>query len=528
MAKTKEIHVKGFFLRSVGKKANGNLYYRVNREGVSLTICTGISVDVKKWRAATQSTAKWNDYTSEESYIDDNGNEKFRETEGSRVKRLMDDVIKAVKKLIESGVGKEKQPDGKMLQSDRDKFQKAVDNIVGKDSYDRNEEAEISNLNHILAFYEYFMKGITSGEIKHKGKRYEKSSVKTWRGFKHVLYGVVDPYMTFDKIDKRFVDKFTFYLDNLGVMQHTRNLYIASMRKLCSSAAEYGFNNNAMTLSSWKRKTPEKKEMKAAIYLTDEEIDALYEMPLEGLLATVRDMFFVGCMTCQRFSDYSELKRWDFHKNDYGVPVVTLTQKKTNKQVEIPIVDDRVEIVCERNNYRFPELGHQSVETSIKRIFKKLADSVPSLNDLYETNLTKLERQSEERYKLIQKKRENGERLTPKERSCDWWYREICMCPDKEHLWPRNDNGNVMKPKYALVSTHTARRSGITNLYNLGVLDNRELRSISGHQSDKTLDIYIKTTASEQAAKVFDKLMKKKEESKPDGKASVVRMKKAK
>lgn len=102
------------------------------------------------------------------------------------------------------------------------------------------------------------------------------------------------------------------------------------------------------------------------------------------------------------------------------------------------------------------------------------------------------------------------------------------MCPDKEHLWPRNDNGNVMKPKYALVSTHTARRSGITNLYNLGVLDNRELRSISGHQSDKTLDIYIKTTASEQAAKVFDKLMKKKEENKPDGKASVVRMKKAK
>ena len=106
MAKTKEIHVKGFFLRSVGKKANGNLYYRVNREGVSLTICTGISVDVKKWRAATQSTAKWNDYTSEESYIDDNGNDEDVMSLIKKAQNAYDKAIECQKNGDWEGYGK--------------------------------------------------------------------------------------------------------------------------------------------------------------------------------------------------------------------------------------------------------------------------------------------------------------------------------------------------------------------------------------------------------------------------------------
>lgn len=39
------------------------------------------------------------------------------------------------------------------------------------------------------------------------------------------------------------------------------------------------------------------------IYLTEEELQALYEMPLEGKEETARDVFLVGCYTSQRFSD---------------------------------------------------------------------------------------------------------------------------------------------------------------------------------------------------------------------------------
>lgn len=521
--KTKENHVRGFFLRATGKKVMGNLYYRFNREGVSLTICTGISVNVKKWRTATQSTAKWSAYEEDD--------------EGKRVKKLMDDVIGAVGDVIKAirerrGLSAKQSTDKKHKEkititgAERKDFQIAVDNIVKKESFERNKEADTNNLNHILSFYEYFVKGIKKGVIKYKnGGEYQEATIKVWEGFKKILYGVVDPNMTFDQIDKHFVDDFNYYLGKVGLMANSKNLYVSCMRKLCSTAVEYEYNHNVMSLSLWKKNTVKKEDKKAAIYLTDEEIDALYEMPLKGNLSTIRDMFFIGCMTCQRYSDYSQIQKWEFINNIDGVPIISLTQKKTKAEVKIPIVDDRVKIVCERNNYKFPAIKGK-IDVELRRIFKKLAETVPSLTELYETTLTKPEKQAEENYMRIQKKKERGEQLTKQEYSSDWQYRELCDCPDNEHLWLRDENGKVLKPKYALISTHTARRSGITNLYNLGVLDNRELRSISGHQSDQTLDIYIKTSASEQSTKVFNKLMKKKGGSNPDGKAEIIDMKK--
>ncbi len=168
MAKTKKTatSMRGFFLRVTGKKANGYLYYRFNRDGVGMTIWTGINVDVKSWESAIQSPAKWSDYTSEERYIDDEGKEAYRSTEGSRVKRLMDDVVSCVNKLIADGRG-QKGPDGKISEEDKVLFQKSIDDIVNHDAFLRNKKAEVDNLNHIVAFYNFFINGIESGSIKH-------------------------------------------------------------------------------------------------------------------------------------------------------------------------------------------------------------------------------------------------------------------------------------------------------------------------------------------------------------------------
>lgn len=45
------------------------------------------------------------------------------------------------------------------------------------------------------------------------------------------------------------------------------------------------------------------------------------------------------------------------------------------------------------------------------------------------------------------------------------------------------DDGEVIRAKYELICSHTARGSGNTNLYKLGVLSDLELRSITGHES---------------------------------------------
>ena len=69
----------------------------------------------------------------------------------------------------------------------------------------------------------------------------------------------------------------------------------------------------------------------------------------------------------------------------------------------------------------------------------------------------------------------------------------------KSPLWERNKHGEVIRPKYELISSHISRRSGATNLYKLSVLSNKEMRSITGHQSEKVFESYIRVGLSEQA-----------------------------
>lgn len=74
----------------------------------------------------------------------------------------------------------------------------------------------------------------------------------------------------------------------------------------------------------------------------------------------------------------------------------------------------------------------------------------------------------------------------------------------------RDAMGHVLRCKYEMITSHTARRSGVTNLYKEGVLDTREMMSISGHQSESVFEEYIKVSRSEQADKIAAKLRAKR------------------
>jgi len=83
-------------------------------------------------------------------------------------------------------------------------------------------------------------------------------------------------------------------------------------------------------------------------------------------------------------------------------------------------------------------------------------------------------------------------------------------------LYERNVSGEVVKFKYELITTHTARRSGVTNLYKTGLLDTRDMMSISGHKSEQTFEHYIKMKASEHADRIAEKLSNKPKASRLD------------
>lgn len=158
--------------------------------------------------------------------------------------------------------------------------------------------------------------------------------------------------------------------------------------------------------------------------MTSDELQALYEMPLKGMEDKVCDVFLVGCYTCQRFSDYSALSKNNFTTTPKGTKVVRLIQQKTKTPVVVPIMNDNLLKIAEKYNFDIPSVSDVILNRYIKVILKRLSVGVPSLLMTEVTKLTMKERDKEER---------------------------------EEVEFMRNEEGDVLKCRYDLVTSHTAR-----------------------------------------------------------------------
>jgi len=380
-------------------------------------------------------------------------------------------------------------------------------------------------LNSLLEYYDYFLDGISHGDIlHHQGKFYSKQTISIWKRFGKFLREYLDnDYdITFNDITKSFADRFTAFLLKKDLMPKTVNQHRQVMRKMCNSAAEEGINSNGVSLKVWKETTVKDRDMKAEVYMTEQELDALYDIALLGEDAQVRDLFLLGYFSCQRISDYAHLNKSNFKYDDEtGLMLFSITQKKTGTYVEVPIIDNRVNTICERYDYDFPKIDTRTINRRIKEILKNLSSSVPSLAQLTVTQLTYIERRSERNYEALCKKvARSGIKSLDANQKNEYYKLRVYA---KEHkgcpLFQRDNAGQVIRPKYELISSHTARRSRVTNMYKQGILDTREMMSISGHQSEKVFQRYIKVGVREQARRTAAKLLAASKGSRSSGKA---------
>ena len=73
----------------------------------------------------------------------------------------------------------------------------------------------------------------------------------------------------------------------------------------------------------------------------------------------------------------------------------------------------------------------------------------------------------------------------------------------KEKKEPETDlNGNVIVPRYECVTSHTARRTGITNMYLSHKYTILQMMHVSGHKTQKTFMDYIKLSSGEIADEI--------------------------
>lgn len=173
-----------------------------------------------------------------------------------------------------------------------------------------------------------------------------------------------------------------------------------------------------------------------AVYLTKEEVTKIAQLPLCGTYAVVRDLFIIGCHTGMRFSDYSRLSM-----DDISDGVIHFITQKCNTPVDIP-AHPRVLEILKKYGGTVPEITPQKFNLYIKQVCKEAG-----LN---------------------------------------------------ESITLRKGGEQVRNEKWELISSHTARRTGLTNMYKAGIPTYRCMM-ISGHKTEKVFLTYLRITQEENA-----------------------------
>ncbi|MDR1981650.1 MAG: site-specific integrase [Tannerellaceae bacterium] len=205
-------------------------------------------------------------------------------------------------------------------------------------------------------------------------------------------------------------------------------------------------------------------EQTDSIYLTFAELEKIYNLDFtEGMLMAngfdgrqqnlqraifslteERDRFLIGCFTALRHSDYSRLE--SIHFND---DLITIWTQKKDKKVYIPMHHLLRKILERRDNVLPAPISDQKHNDQIK-VIGRLAGI------------------------------------------------------DDEVLLTKTRGGvreNVVDKKYKFITSHTARRSGATNMYLAGI-DVKFIQDILGHAKVEQTIKYIKVSAEENAKRL--------------------------
>lgn len=332
----------------------------------------------------------------------------------------------------------------------------------------------------VLDFVRKRLEGMKNGTIKRKGNNYTKQTLHTYTGFANILETFIKQHpFDWEDINERLIDEFVLYMENYGYMKKTVNKNLAVFSAMLNTAFKEGFRFKTSILDHFPKLHVTREDKVVEIYLTEEELQALYEMPLSGKEDKARDVFLVGCYTSQRFSDYSRITERNISFHD-GVGIITLTQQKTGTEVSIPILNDNLIRIFEKYDYNLPYINNNRLNDTIKLVLEKLSETVPSLKQEMATKLT-----------LVNQKMEGQNRVSYK----------------------RNEHGEALVPRYRLATTHTARRTGITLMYLSKMLDSHEMMSISGHKTESVFNDYIKISGIELATSIAKKVAKAKREA---------------
>jgi len=263
--------------------------------------------------------------------------------------------------------------------------------------------------------------------------------------------------LDFDDIDIPFYSQFNHFLtkeyksevSGKSFKINTVGKHITNLKTFMQDAVEKKLTNNTSFTSKSFKVMHETIE---TIYLTQDEIDALYKLNLtkSKKQENVRDFFIIGCETGLRISDLKRLGSDNIVVHE-GDKYISIEMRKTEKPVIIPI-SERVQELFEKYLKETGELFPRAIsDQKMNEYIKEVASNVDLLQKTVSYNTTV-----------------NDKRVS------------------------------ISKPKYELITNHTARRSFATNAVIRGI-SRTSVMGMTGHKTEKSFNKYIRMNEQELA-----------------------------
>ena len=299
-------------------------------------------------------------------------------------------------------------------------------------------------INPKILFYNVFDAFIKECGIQNN---WEISTYKKFDSVKNHLT-TFDKKASFAKIDDIWLTSYINYLRDVADMRNSSiEKQMNFLKWFLRWSVKKGHNNNN-TFETYKPKL--KNIPKKVIFLTIDELKRLKTIQIpdsKKYLERVRDVFLFCCYTGLRYSDVCNLKHSDIKENHIEVTTI-----KTNDSLIIDL-NNHSKAILEKyndnifdNNRVLPVISNQNMNSYIKELCK-----LAKINE-----------------------------------------------PVHEIYYKGNQRIDEVKPKYALMGSHTGRRTFICNALSLGIPPHIVMKW-TGHSDYKAMKPYIDITDDSKA-----------------------------
>lgn len=375
---------------------------------------------------------------------------KIKQSASNDIKKYVNDTIDGLSKYVLESF-KVDFPKGDKINTEW--LSKQVDSYYGKpDDYN----------DYRFYFIPFVDRFINESKNRLNPKSGKKISVKTIQNYKTTLTRLNEfenlkgLRLRTKEIDLKFHSAFTSFLKINGKYSNTLiEKYVSHIKYFVKEAKMEGYETSIEIESS---KFTFVRDKSIDTYLDVNEIDKVFNLDLSNneRLDNVRDLFIIGVWTGLRISDLKRLN-------------------------EFKISNGRITIAGTLKGHDFVEIP---IHPQLKYIFEKRSNVLPNI--------------SEQKFNL--------------------YIKEVCAAAGidntilgrlKNPATNRKEEGYY--PKYMLISSHTCRRSFVSNHY--GELDDKTIMAITTHKSHTQFLNYVKTTLGEHANKL-EKYWENREELK--------------